>query len=316
MYDMSRRNFIQFSLVGTASMAASSLIKAKTNTASRNPIRLGGPIFDRYEDPNEWIEAHKKLGYSATYCPLKADDDAEHVKAFEEAAKNADIVIAEVGAWSNPIDRDEQKSREAQEYCCKQLDLADRIGAKCCVNIAGSRNPERWDGPHPDNISMETFDMIVEVTRSIIDKVKPKRSYFTMETMPWIFPNSVESYMKLMKAIDRDRFAVHLDPVNLINSPDRYFANAALIRKCFKQLGPYIKSCHAKDTILEEKFTTHISEIQPGLGKLNYAVFLDELSKLKDVPLMLEHLKKPEEYQAAADHIRLVAKSNQIEVMA
>ena len=44
------------------------------------------------------------------------------------------------------------------------------------------------------------------------------------------------------------------------------------------------------------------------MGKLDYATFLRELSKLPDTPLMLEHLPNAEEYRLAAEHIRSVAK--------
>jgi len=96
--------------------------------------------------------------------------------------------------------------------------------------------------------------------------------------------------------------------VNLVCSPQRYFASGQLIRDCFEKLGLYIKSCHAKDIILQEKLTTHLDEIRPGLGGLDYAAFLTELSKLPNTPLMLEHLPNAEEYRLAAEYIRSVAK--------
>ncbi len=151
--------------------------------------------------------------------------------------------------------------------------------------------------------------MIVETTRAIIDDVKPTRTYFTLETMPWAYPDSPDSYLRLFKAIDRRRFAVHLDPVNLICSPQRYFKNGQLIRECFKKLGPYLKSCHAKDILMSTKLTTHLDEVRPGLGALDYAAFLRELSKFPSTPLMLEHLPNAEEYRLAATHVRSVAKS-------
>jgi hypothetical protein len=46
-----------------------------------------------------------------------------------------------------------------------------------------------------------------------------------------------------------------------------------------------------------------------GTGGLDYKVFLTELSKLKNVPLMLEHLKTREEYTRAAANVRNIAKS-------
>jgi sugar phosphate isomerase/epimerase len=272
------------------------------------PLRLGGPTFGKFDGPDEWVQAIRELGYNAVYCPVGAREKDDVVKAYAQAAKKADIIIAEVGAWSNPISPDEKTRRQALAKCCSQLSLADRIGANCCVNISGSRGT-RWDGPSTENLTKETFDMIVETTRAIIDDVKPTRTFFTLETMPWAYPDSPDSYFRLLKAIDRKQFAVHLDPVNLICSPQRYFNNGRLISECFRKLGPHIKSCHAKDILLSLKLTTHLDEVRPGLGGLDYAVFLRELSKLPDIPLMLEHLPNAEEYRLAATHVRSVAKS-------
>lgn len=186
--------------------------------------------------------------------------------------------------------------------------LADQIGARCCVNISGSRG-EQWDGPDPENFSKDTFDLIVQTTREIIDAVNPVRSFFTLETMPWVFPDSPDSYLDLIKAIDRKQFGVHLDPVNMISSPRRYYNSGAFIKECFQKLGPYIKNCHAKDILLQSNLTVHLDEVLLGKGGLDYKVFLTELSKLRDVPLMLEHLKTKEEYKQASDNVRRIGGS-------
>jgi sugar phosphate isomerase/epimerase len=303
---MSRRQMMSKSLAAAALAATASV--GRTAEKSRGPyVRLGGPVFEKYQDPASWVAALKKLGYSAAYCPVGADTGDDVVRAYEKAAKDANIVIAEVGAWSNPISPDEKTRKDALEKCRRQLHLADRIAARCCVNIAGSRS-EQWDGPSAKNFTDETFDMIVETTRAIIDDVKPTRTYFTLETMPWAYPDSADSYLSLFKAIDRRQFAVHLDPVNIVCSPQRYFSTGKLIRECFEKLGPHIKSCHGKDILLQLKLTTHLDEIRPGLGGLDYETFLKELSKWPDVPLMLEHLPNAEEYRLAAEHVRSVGK--------
>jgi sugar phosphate isomerase/epimerase len=52
----------------------------------------------------------------------------------------------------------------------------------------------------------------------------------------------------------------------------------------------------------------HLNETRPGLGALDYRVFLSELNKLDaDTPLMLEHLPDEQEYSLAAQHVREVA---------
>jgi sugar phosphate isomerase/epimerase len=277
-------------------------------------MRLGGPVFADCSDPERWIAALRDLGYSAAFCPVDNAASEETVRAYADAAKAANVVVAEVGAWSNPLSTNEETRQTALTFCQKQLALADRIGARCCVNIAGSRG-EKWDGPHPDDLTEETFDLIVESVRDIIDAVKPTRTWYTLETMPWMVPDSPESYRRLIQAIDRPQFAVHLDPANLICSPQRFFANAALLRECFAQLGPYIKSCHGKDIALSNRFMVHLDEVRPGLGGLDYRVFLQELHRLDpDTPLMLEHLPTPEEYALAASHIRTVAREVEVPI--
>lgn len=303
---VSRRSVLKRSLAGAAVMAAAE-IPALAEPGQDRRLRLGGPVFEKYKDPQGWVEAVQRLGYSAAYCPVGAKASDDEVRAYEEAAAKADIIIAEVGAWSNPICRDEATRKAALEKCRTQLALADRIGARCCVNIAGSLS-DTWDGPAAENFTPEAFDLIVETTRSIIDAVKPTRTYFALETMPWAYPDSADSYVRLLKAIDRKGFAVHLDPVNLVCSPQRYYGNAGLIRECFEKLGSHIKSCHAKDILLQKKLTTHLDEVRPGTGGLDYAVFLKELSRFPGTPLMLEHLPNAEEYHLAAEHVRDIAK--------
>ena len=270
-------------------------------------MRLGGPVSVERSDPDSWMAALRRRGYSAAYCPVSSQDDRMTIQAYADAAREADVVIAEVGAWSNPLSPDEEIRQSALAHCQEQLALADEIGALCCVNISGSRG-QQWDGPHPDNLTPETFDLIVEMVRAIIDAVKPTRSSYTLETMPWMYPNSADSYLNLIEAIDRERFGIHLDPVNLICSPQQHFDNGDLIRECFAKLGPHVKSCHAKDTTLAGQLTVHLDEVRPGLGYLDYRVLLQELDKLgPDAPLMLEHLRTEEEYVQAAEYVRSVA---------
>jgi sugar phosphate isomerase/epimerase len=275
-------------------------------------MRLGGPVAEHYDDPEQWVAALRRLGYSAAYCPVDESQGGEVVRAYARAAETANIVIAEVGAWSNPLSPDEPTRRAALALCQARLALADEIGARCCVNIAGSRG-EQWDGPHPDNLTQATFDLIVETVRQIVDAVKPRRTFYTLEPMPWVYPDSPDSYLRLMRAIGRPQVAVHLDPVNIVSSPQRFYANSALIRECFAKLGPYIKSCHAKDIRLDTKLTVHLDEVRPGLGGLDYRAYLQELDRVDpDTPLMLEHLSTAEEYELSAVYVRSVAEELQI----
>jgi len=270
-------------------------------------MRLGGQVFLERKTPDAWAKALKDAGFRATTCPIGKHDDIAELDDYLKAAQEVDVLISEVGAWSNPISRDDATRRQAIDYCIERLALAERIGAQCCVNIAGSRG-EQWDGPDPDNFSDDTFALIVDTTREIIDAVRPTRTVFALEMMPWVYPDSADSYLWLIRAIDRPGFGVHFDPVNIVSSPRAYFRNGDMIRDFFAKLGPYIRNCHAKDILLRGALTVHLDEVVPGRGFLDYRTFLSELNKLHpDTTLIIEHLSSNEEYREAADYIRRVA---------
>jgi len=270
-------------------------------------MRLGAPLPEPVSDPDQWVAALQAKGYRAAYCPLNGSEDYATIRAYAQAAKQAGIIIAETGAWSNPLSPDEATRRAAIEKCQIMLALADEIGARCCVNIAGSLG-EKWDGPHPADLTPETFSLIVDTVRAIIDAVRPKRAYYTLEPMPWMYPDSIESYEELMRAINRPQFGVHFDPVNLINCPQRYFSNGDFILDFIAHLGPDIRSVHAKDIHMQDKLTVHLDEVRPGLGELDYRTLLGGLDRLEpDLPLMLEHLPQASEYDLAAAYVRGVA---------
>ncbi|NOZ23154.1 MAG: sugar phosphate isomerase/epimerase [Planctomycetes bacterium] len=280
-------------------------------------MRLGAPVFVQTQDPAELAKAHKELGYGAAYCPgpVMQDPSDENIKAFREAFAKENIVIAEVGAWCNPMTPVEAERKKNLQLIIDRLSIADRIGARCCVDYAGSFSAEHSAGPHPKDLSKEAFDLVVENTRKIIDAVKPTNSTFTLEMMQWMWPDSPDAYLDLMKAVDREAFAVHLDPTNLINSPRRYYYTGDVIRECIEKLGPKIMSAHAKDVTMAEKHLVHIDETPPGTGLLDYKTYITGLAKLpQDVPLMVEHLKGPEAYADAVKHIRGVAKECGVEL--
>ena len=274
------------------------------SASASQPVRLGGPVFLKSDDPRELAREHRRLGYSAGYCPQAAVEDSTRVRAIRDAFQAENVVIAEVGAWKNMLDPDAGQRKENIRYVTARLALADAVGARCCVDIAGSFNPKVWYGPHPKNLSREFFDATVENCRQVIDEVKPKNTKFTIEMMGWNLPDSPDSYLDLIRAVDRPAFAVHVDVCNLVNSPRRFYSNGDLTTEVFRKLGKWVVSCHAKDLQWIPEMNVHFVEVVPGRGEIDYRVYLRELARLPvDAPLMIEHLKTAEEYEEGKKHI-------------
>jgi len=303
--ELSRRDFVRHSVVAAAAMAVGHAgpVFAQAETKPKS-IRLGGPAFAKADVPEAYALAHRKLGYRAAYAPNIAINDADRIRAFTEAFAKHDVVLAEVGRWVNLMDADATKRQQNLLSVTDGLALAEALGALCCVDIAGSFNPNSWFGPHPDNLTPKFFDAAVENARKIIDAVKPKRAKFCYEMMGWALPDTPDNYIRLIKAIDRPGFGVHLDPCNAINSPERFYRNTDLLNECFDKLGPWITSCHAKDLTWDIEMNVHFREVRPGKGTLDYTTYLRRLAALPhNPPLMLEHLPNAEEYAAGAKHI-------------
>ncbi len=150
----------------------------------------------------------------------------------------------------------------------------------------------------------EFFDAAVENARKIIDAVKPQRTKFCYEMMGWALPDGVDSYLEMIKAVDRQAFGVHLDPCNLINSPSRFYGNTVLLQDCFDRLAPWITSCHAKDLRWEAEMNIHFVEVTVGTGSLDYDTYLKRLAALPgDVPLMIEHMQGEAEYTQSREYL-------------
>ena len=291
---MNRRAFL-------AAGAAAPLYAA---ASAARPIRLGGPIFLKTDDPVELAREHRRLGYSAAYCPEARVADTARIRAIREAFAAGNVVISEVGAWRNMLDPDAGKRADNLRYVTERMALAEAVGARCCVDIAGSYDPTTWYGPHPKNLSQEFFDRTVDNCRKVIDAVKPRATKFAIEMMGWSIPDGPDSYLKLIRAVDRAAFGVHIDVCNVVNSPVRFYRNAELIAECFQKLGQWIVSCHAKDLAWLRELNVHFQEVIPGRGEIDYKTYLLELSRLPvEAPLMLEHLKTAEEYDEGKRYI-------------
>jgi sugar phosphate isomerase/epimerase len=298
---LDRRAFL---CAATGAAMASSARAIRAEPAAEGRIRLGAPVSVPGDDPEALARAHRAKGYRAAYCPKVPIDDRERLRATEAAFARHGVVIAEVGRWVNLLDPDPLARRKNIATVTEGLALADAVGARCCVDIAGSFSPTSWFGPHPDNLSPGFFDAAVENARAIIDAVKPSRTTFTYEMMGWSLPDSPDACLRMIDAVDRKSFAVHLDPCNLVNSPERYYRSSDIIRECYRKLGPRIASVHAKDLSWDVEMAVHFREVRIGLGSIDYAVFLAEHARYApEAPLMLEHLPSEAEYDAARDQV-------------
>jgi sugar phosphate isomerase/epimerase len=276
-------------------------------------LRLGGPVFaDPQADPEQLARAHQEKGYTAAFAPPIPPNDHAAASRVRRAFEQAGVMIAEVGFWENLVDTDPHERAANRRIMTETLALADELGARCAVNIFGSYSHGNGNACHAAaNYSEDAFAEAVTMARAFIDAVKPKTAFFAYEAFAFNLVDSPEMIARLVRAVDRKQFGVHLDLANLINSPRAYWNSKAIIQECIRRFGDRIVSAHVKDLHLREPaLSVMLEETVPGRGRLDLAALLRGLHALpQTVPLMMEHLHSEAEYDEAAAHIRKLARA-------
>ena len=265
-------------------------------------MRLGGTVC--CGSPAEWEEKLAASGFRAITAPFTCDTPREEISRLLRIAEKHDAVIAEAGVWRNPFDPAEGPAN--LDFAVRQLRMADEYSIPCCVNVAGTVSPAGWDAADRTNFTPEMYGRIVSSVREIIDAAKPKTACFCLEPMPWMIPDSPDVYLQLMRDVNREHFAVHMDFVNMINCPRRFLDAEGFIEECFEKLGPYTKSTHLKDSRMDlTELTTVLNECSPGEGALDFVQVLRIIDRYlpADAPVLLEHMSTFEEYRRAYDYV-------------
>ena len=104
-------------------------------------MRLGTSSPLKHNSPEEWAQNQVKLGCATVNFPLNCNDDEQKIIAYKDAAEKAGLTIAEVGIWRNALASDPDERKANMDYCVNQLRLADFLGARCAVNVAGAFGP-------------------------------------------------------------------------------------------------------------------------------------------------------------------------------
>jgi len=110
-------------------------------------IRFGGPLFGvDLLDPDAVAEACRRLGYGAIYCPDLDPDDERACRDYGEAIRRHGLMVAEAGVWVRLAGPDPDETEKNLQKAIRRMRVAELVGARCCVDIAGSFHPGSWHG--------------------------------------------------------------------------------------------------------------------------------------------------------------------------
>jgi len=274
------------------------------------PIRLASFLGRNAKET--WGDAMKRLrdsGYTAVVTspePINKLNDSD-LTALRSAMKQYDVVVFEVGGYTNMIHPDMATRQKNLKHLAMCIETADKVGCPMVGTISGSLDPVNFFNVTPDNWTEKTWKMLVDSMKQVLKDTSGMKAAIGMEAQVTTNIDGPRAHKRLINDVGDKRCAVNLDPVNMV-SLATYYHTTELLNECFDLLGESILGCHAKDTfIFPDQQTVHVQEVCSGRGVMDYETYLVRLSRMKwPRALLPEHIPN-DQYVEAYAYIRKVA---------
>ena len=284
-------------------------------TPGTTSVRLAASMqYSKDISIGDMVKNLRENGFSAANTspdPWYSMSDSS-LRELQQALKQHDVVVFEIGGYRNLIHTDESVRNENIKRIAYCLEAADKIGCPMVGTISGSRNPEgnEWGdnyAVHPDNWTMETWNLLIQSIKQILKDTAGMKAIIGMEAQITTNQDTPLAHRRLMEDVGDERLKVNLDPTNMVHLYN-HFHTTELINECFDLLGEDIVGCHAKDTyVLPHSQTVHVQEVCPGRGNLDYETYLVRLSRMKWARSLLPEHIPGDQYPEAYAYIRKVA---------
>ncbi|REE87388.1 sugar phosphate isomerase/epimerase [Paenibacillus taihuensis] len=276
-------------------------------------------IFNAYYPYSleESIARMKKDGFSCVQLDLsfKGMDlsaDAltrEKCRTIRDAFRDANLPIVCISGYTNIIHSDPVKRQENIYGLKKIIQFARDLGSPYVVSETGTFNTESdwvWD---PKNGTEEAYEEVCKQIEELSKFAYDHGAMFLVENYVNNVIGSVDQVARLFSDVNHPGLGLLMDPTNYYTDTNIDHIDETLHR-IFNTLGDKIKIAHAKDCKPAEDTGEKHANIDaseshsfrgagavelpaPGLGILNYDLYLERLAKLHpNVPIIIEHLEE------------------------
>lgn len=264
---------------------------------------------------SETIAKIQKDGFSCVQLDLSFKDmdlsldslTQEKARHIRDAFRDANLPIVCISGYTNIIHPDPRKRAENIEGLKTLLKFARDLGSPYVISETGTYNTESdwvWD---PKNGTEEAYETVCGELESLAKFAYEHGSMFLVENYVNNVIGSVDQLARLFSDVNHPGLGLLMDPTNYFTDKNINQVDEELNR-IFNTLGDKIKIAHAKDCkpavdTSEKHAAIDAAESHtfrgaggvelpaPGLGILNYDLYLQRLSKLHpNIPIIIEHL--------------------------
>lgn len=234
---------------------------------------------------------------------------ADKCRRVRDTLRGYDLPVSCISAYTNIVHPDPAERQRRNDYLKAILRHARDCGSPYVISETGTFNIDSDWSAHPDNKTGKVYEDCVNVIGELARVAHDHGAVFLVETYVNNVIGSVEETLRLFADVDHPGLGLLMDPTNYFEAHNIDRMDEVL-NQMFDALGDKIRIAHAKDvkrnqgTDKGEKFAdidasdAHqfrgVGEIElpaPGLGDLNYDLYLKRLSRLHpNIPIIIEHL--------------------------
>ena len=262
--------------------------------------------------PDTAIEV-RKLGIRITGCPNEldaSDSDIEWAKRFLD---DHGILPGPPGAGVSPVRPDPGDEANQLKTIIQGVTYSGKLGAPSFRYASGSLNPNSPWAAHPDNVTQEAMDRVVENTKQLVPYAEAANCLLIPETTQWGVINSIERMQEFVERVDSPFVRISFDPVNHMTS-QRVYDSGRFVRCAIATLGDAIGTIHCKDVMVDPQklLVSHIDEAPIGTGLFDHAALMEASRQLEPWKLFsIEHLpggaERMPRIRSAMAHLNAVA---------
>ena len=264
---------------------------------------------------NESIQKLKGHGFSTVQLDLSFKDidftpgtlTRDKCVTVRDAFRRANLPICAISAYTNITHPDSEERRRRVEALKETIRHAQYLGTPYVISETGTFNPDSDWVSHPKNKTAGGYEICAGIVRELAQEAYDHGAVFLVENYVNNVIGSVEEVLRLFADVPHPGLGLLMDPTNYFDDANIESVDATL-NKIFDALGPKIRIAHAKDCkkaadFHEKHAVLDASEAHtfrgaggvelpaPGLGVLNYELYLTRLSALHpNIPLIIEHL--------------------------
>jgi sugar phosphate isomerase/epimerase len=266
----------------------------------------------------ETAERIRKLNFNTVQLDLTFKDmdlstgaiTKEQCHVIRNTFADHNLPICCVSGYTNIVHPDKGERKKRLDHLKTIIRHARDLGSPYVISETGTFAADSDWVSHPRNRTEEGFQECAEVIRELVQVAYDHGATFLLETYVNNVVGSVNETLRMFAQVSHGSLGLLMDPTNYFEGHNIDDMDGELNR-VFNALSGKIKIAHAKDVkragadasekhaeLFEGASESHtfrgVGQIElpaPGLGSLNYDLYLKRLSvDHPNIPIIIEHL--------------------------